>query len=91
MDPQVGAGAAGMGTPIPIDITKLDAIKCPKCEGEFFITLQEFRRLSALQSPSGKTELIPMQYVACSKCHTIIDVKDDGEVVEMNPHSSIIT
>jgi len=62
---------------INIDITKTDEIKCAHCESITFRQVYFLRKLSAILSPTGKEETIPVQAFECSHCRK---VKLDNEL-----------
>ena len=70
--------------PMQIDVSKLETIECPKCQNTFFLMLQELKKVSALISPTGKAEILPVQYLACSGCSTVVDVDMNGNVTAMS-------
>ena len=51
-----------------IDISKTSAIKCEKCENQTFNQTLIIRKLSALVSPNGQEQYIPVGVFACEKC-----------------------
>ena len=51
-----------------IDISKTSAVKCEKCENQTFKQTLLIRKLSALVSPNGQEQIIPIGVFACEKC-----------------------
>lgn len=51
----------------------LDDISCENCEGKVFREASMFKRLSALLSPSGKEQVIPVPVFRCDDCGHIND------------------
>ena len=51
-----------------IDISKTSAIKCEKCENSTFKQTLLIRKMSALVSPNGQEQIIPIGVFACEKC-----------------------
>ena len=51
-----------------IDISKTSAIKCEACENQTFKQTLVIRKLSALVSPNGQEQYIPVGVFACEKC-----------------------
>ena len=43
-------------------------VVCDNCEGKVFREVVMLKRLSALVSPTGKEQLIPVQVVRCDDC-----------------------
>jgi hypothetical protein len=52
---------------IRVDVRSLPNIKCA-CGSILFEDAFELRRLSALQSPSGKEEIVPLPVIVCKIC-----------------------
>jgi len=46
----------------------LDNIVCESCEGRFFRQIHAFKRLSALISPTGKEQIVPVPSFRCDDC-----------------------
>ena len=51
----------------------LKNIICENCGGRFFREVQAFKRISALISPTGKEQIIPVPSFRCSDCGHIND------------------
>ena len=51
-----------------IDISKTSAIKCEKCENQTFKQTLLLRKVSALVSPNGQEQYVPIAVFACEKC-----------------------
>ena len=51
----------------------LKDITCNECDGKYFRQVNGFKRLSALQSPSGKEQLVPMPVFRCDDCGHVND------------------
>jgi len=51
-----------------IDISKTSAIKCEKCENSTFKQTLLIRKVSALISPDGQEQYVPIAVFACEKC-----------------------
>ena len=51
-----------------IDISKTSAVKCEKCENQTFKQTLLIRKMSALVSPNGQEQIIPIGVFACEKC-----------------------
>ena len=58
---------------ININPDALQDIKCESCGGEFFSHSFMIKKLSAFQSPTGKTKLMPMQVFRCDNCGEVIN------------------
>ena len=64
-------GMDGKGAPnaqINIKMEDLKDIVCEHCGGKYFRQVQGFKRLSALISPSGKEEIVPVPTFRCDDC-----------------------
>ena len=46
----------------------LKDIVCEECGGKFFRQVQAFKRLSALISPTGKEQIVPVPSFRCDDC-----------------------
>ena len=64
---------------ISIDPSKLQDVKCQACSKDLFEPRFQFKRLSHLQSPSGRTEFLPRQFFVCSGCGAELDLEDKKE------------
>ena len=51
-----------------IDISQTTSLKCDKCENQTFKQTLLIRKMSALVSPNGQEQLIPIGVFACEKC-----------------------
>lgn len=62
----------GMGGEQPaqmnLNVMELDNLRCEHCNNQVFQPLFIIKKISALQSPSGKESLAPMQIFACTNC-----------------------
>jgi DNA-directed RNA polymerase subunit RPC12/RpoP len=53
-------------------------IVCPKCGGKLFREVVALKKLSALLSPTGQEERIPIPFYACINCGTIPEEETDS-------------
>ena len=53
---------------ISIDPKDLKDIVCEQCECKFFRQVNAFKRISALVSPSGKEQIVPVPTFRCDEC-----------------------
>jgi hypothetical protein len=60
----------------PEVIKNLPIIKCDECGSQLFTEKLTFRKMSALISPTGKEEMVPIPLFVCDKCGKISDVHD---------------
>lgn len=56
-----------MSEKIMIEVNTLPNIICP-CGSELFENIFILKKVSALQSPSGKEEIIPLALMVCTNC-----------------------
>jgi len=58
---------------IKLDINDLVDIVCAECGSKVFRQVQMFKRLSALVSPTGKEQIVPVPTFRCDECGFIND------------------
>jgi hypothetical protein len=63
---------------IKLDINSLEDIKC-ECGCGFFEQIFAMKRVPALQSPTGREEILPIPFMVCKQCGK--PVKGKGEEV----------
>ena len=51
-----------------IDMSQTTPIKCEKCENQTFKQTLLLRKVSALVSPDGQEQYVPIAVFACEKC-----------------------
>ena len=51
-----------------VDMSQTTPVKCDKCENQTFKQTLIIRKLSALVSPNGQEQYIPVGVFACEKC-----------------------
>ena len=51
-----------------IDMSQTTPIKCEKCENQTFKQTLLLRKVSALVSPNGQEQYVPIAVFACEKC-----------------------
>ena len=51
-----------------IDMSQTTPIKCEKCENQTFKQTLLIRKVSALVSPNGQEQYVPIAVFACEKC-----------------------
>ena len=51
-----------------IDMSQTTSVKCDKCENQTFKNTLILRKLSALVSPNGQEQYVPIAVFACEKC-----------------------
>jgi hypothetical protein len=72
MNKNINAGSAGMTGPrITPDMLKLAKnVEC-SCGGIIFRQALVFKKISAILSPSGKEEILPIDVIVCEKCQKV--------------------
>jgi uncharacterized Zn finger protein len=61
-------GAAPKTPQVQIKASDLEDIICENCEGKIFKEVMMVKRLSALISPTGKEQVIPVPVLRCDDC-----------------------
>ena len=61
-------GKTPPNTEMKIDASELDDIICEECGGKVFRQASMFKRLSALISPTGKAQIVPIPVFRCDDC-----------------------
>jgi len=61
-------GKTPPNTKTKIDASDLDDIICDECGGKIFRQASMFKRLSALLSPTGKEQIVPIPVFRCDDC-----------------------
>ena len=51
-----------------IDMSQTTSIKCEKCENSTFKQTLLIRKVSAVVSPNGQEQYVPIAVFACEKC-----------------------
>ena len=51
-----------------VDISQTTPVKCDKCENQTFKQPLLLRKVSALVSPNGQEQYVPIAVFACEKC-----------------------
>ena len=54
-----------------LDISQTTPVKCDKCVNQTFKDTLILRKLSALVSPNGQEQYIPVAVFACEKCGNV--------------------
>jgi len=58
---------------VKLDMSDLKDIVCENCESKIFREATMFKKLSALLSPTGKEQVIPIPVFRCDDCGHIND------------------
>ena len=61
-------GADGRQKGLNVDPSSMKDIKCENCGCRFFRQVHAFKRVSALVSPTGKEQIIPVPTYRCDDC-----------------------
>lgn len=64
-------------------VMNADNVKC-ECGSTTFLQAVELKKLSALVSPSGQNELVPMPAFICSSCGKVLDLSKINDKSEAN-------
>ena len=51
-----------------IDVNQTTPVRCEKCENQTFKQTLLLRKVSALVSPNGQEQYVPVAVFACEKC-----------------------
>ena len=60
-------------TQLRINAQDLKDLTCDECSSKVFREATMFKRLSALVSPTGKEQIIPIPVFRCDECNNIND------------------
>lgn len=64
---------------ISIDVNTLKSLACPICTNTIFHTnINLFKKLPAIQSPTGQEQMIAIALAECRVCKNFFQVKSDG-------------
>tara|TARA_R110001592_G_C12900811_1_gene726604 strand:+ start:250 stop:495 length:246 start_codon:yes stop_codon:yes gene_type:complete len=58
---------------VKIDVSDLTDLVCDHCGAKVFREAKMFKRLSALVSPTGKDQIVPIPVFRCDECGHIND------------------
>ena len=62
---------------ININLSTLETVTCPICQSPVFeMNLIMFKRLPAIQSPTGRAQLVKVDFVNCPACNNLFQIKD---------------
>ncbi len=53
---------------IKLDYNDLEDLVCEHCESKFFRQVNAFKKISALVSPTGKQQIVPIPVFRCDEC-----------------------
>lgn len=53
---------------VNVDLAQLPSVVCHKCQGEIWAQRVRLKKLSALLSPQGKDQLVPITVLVCASC-----------------------
>ena len=59
---------AGLNAQVNIKPEDLKDISCENCGCKYFRQVNAFKRISALQSPTGKEQIMPVPTFRCDEC-----------------------
>ena len=58
----------GLNAQVHVKPSDMKDIKCENCGCQFFRQVQAFKRISALVSPTGKEQIVPVPTFRCDEC-----------------------
>jgi len=61
-------GASGRPPGLNISPEDMKDIACEDCGSKYFRQVNAFKRISALQSPTGKEQIVPVPTFRCDDC-----------------------
>mgnify|MGYP003116392415 FL=1 len=76
-------GPDGRQKGLNVDPSSMKDIKCENCGCRFFRQVHAFKRVSALVSPTGKEQIVPVPTFRCDECgfineeFRIVDGRED--------------
>ena len=65
-------------------------VECTKCNNTTFEKITMLKRISALMSPTGQTEIIPVDGFRCTECKHILSPDDVLGITKETSTSTII-
>ena len=65
-----GQGQQGQQFQINVDPKELPSIECTKCKGKIYHQMMVLKKMSAIQSPTGKVGILPVNIIVCASCLT---------------------
>jgi hypothetical protein len=86
---------------LKVDLSDADDVTCDKCGNYTFQEVMLFKKVSAIQSPTGKTGIVPIPTFACNACGWVnkqflpfvpkgMEENADGEETEKKSHITLI-
>ena len=63
-----------------VDISQTTPVKCDKCENQTFKQTLLLRKVSALISPNGQEQYVPVAVFACEKCSHINKEFEEADI-----------
>jgi len=61
-----------------VNVESMPMVACKKCRGNFFKDVVVIKKISAIVSPTGKDEVLPIPVFICDKCGHPLDPRDVG-------------
>jgi hypothetical protein len=65
-------------------------IQCD-CGGFLFIEKMMFKKISAIISPTGKEEMVPMAVIVCDKCGKVPEIFDSQNILPKEIRAKKVT
>lgn len=78
--PSIGPVGQPQQLQLNVDPAELACVVCEKCQGKIFEQKTVLKQISAIQSPTGKEGILPVNVIVCSSC--LHPVKDFVKLVE---------
>lgn len=75
------------GQQLNVDLSTLKNYRCSNCNNQVFQQLFIAKKVTALQSPSGKEGVVPMQIFACVNCGDT-PLEFGGNLIEYDDNES---
>ena len=64
-----------------VDVSQTTSVQCEKCENSTFKQTLLIRKVSALVSPNGQEQYVPIAVFACEKCGNVNSDFENMETV----------
>ena len=69
-----GQPQGGQQFQLNVDPADLNSVECEKCKSKLFEQKTVLKQMSAIQSPTGKEGILPVNIIVCSNClHPVKD------------------
>ena len=75
----------------PALIKSAAIVECPACGHKLFENAMIMKKISAILSPSGKEEMVPLAVIVCKKCGKVPAWIDTEDIIPADIKTSTIT